>query len=571
MEQFEITINGKKVLADASKTILDVAKENNIKIPTLCFLKDINEVSSCRVCVVEVEGARNLVTACSAKCAPNMVIKTNSEKVLKSRKTTVELLLSNHNKNCLSCPKNLNCELQKLSKDLGCDADEFKGEMPKYALDTSSKCIIRDNSKCILCGRCVAVCEKRQGVSAISKDHRGFVTQIGCAFENPITQSSCIGCGQCTLVCPTGALMEKNDVNMKIKYLNDPEIETVVQVAPSVRVALAEEFGNEIGTFTEKKMATALHMLGFDHVYDVNNGADFTIVEESKELIDRLTKKTGPLPMFTSCCPAWYKYVIDNEPKMIDNLSTCKSPNEMLGAIVKYKLAKETKKQIKVISIMPCTAKKMEIARDGIIDISLTTRELAELIKKQGIKYNSLPDGEFDKPFGEYSGAALLFGATGGVMEAALRTAIETIENKTYDVTPTFEVVRNSPGRKEAEIKAGDLTLRVAIVNGLANAKKLLADIKSGKTTLDFIEVMACPGGCVNGGGQPYVDYNETELKDVIKKRSQSIYKVDEKMANRQSHKNSELKDIYKNLFKGDEHLIHELLHVSKEHMKNLK
>lgn len=559
MEQFEIIIDNQKVLVNPNQTILEAAKTIGITIPTLCYLKDINEPASCRVCVVEVEGARNLVTACNTKVRPNMVVKTASKRVLEARKTTIELLLSNHNKNCLSCSRNQNCTLQKLSKDFLCNADRFTGEVTESKIDFSSPSIIRDQSKCILCGRCISVCSKRQAVDAIGKIGRGFNTSIGCAFNKNLDESTCVGCGQCIAVCPTGALREANDMYKVLNFLNDEAVETVVQVAPSVRVALAEEFGAEIGTFCEGKMVSALRKLGFDHVYDVNIAADFTIVEESKELLDRITNKTAPLPMFTSCCPGWYKFAEEFAPELIPNISTCKSPNEMLGSLVKYHFEKQNKK-VKIVSIMPCTAKKHEIRRNGEIDANLTTRELAELIKYKNIDFNSLPDDKFDTPFGTYSGAALIFGATGGVMEAALRTANEHL-NKTKQPAD-IEIVRNSIGRKEVEIKTDTITLKVAIVNGLSNAKELIRDIREGKADFHFVEVMACPGGCVNGGGQPLVDYSKTPLSEVIAKRTAPLYKEDSNNSIRASHENKAVFEVYKNLLNNDEKLIHKLLHI---------
>lgn len=558
MKEFEIIIDEQKVKVNENDTILSAAKKAGIIIPTLCYLKDVNEPGGCRVCVVEVEGVRNLVTACNYHVRPDLNIKTSSPKVLAARKMTVELLLSNHNKNCLSCNRNLNCTLQKLSKTLGCNESRFEGKMSKYSIDNSSESIVRDESKCILCGRCVTVCAKRQACHAISKVGRGFETQIGCAFEKGLKESTCVGCGQCILACPTNALSEKNDINRVLRMLNDKTKEVVVQVAPSVRVALGEEFDFPIGTFTEGKMVTALKRLGFNHVYDVNTGADITIVEESKELIDRITKGTGPLPMFTSCCPGWYKYMEMFEPEFRHNVSTCKSPNEMLGALVKHYFKKQDK-EVRIVSIMPCTAKKHEIVKYGDIDAILTTRELAQLIKHKNIDYENLPDGQFDQPFGLYSGAGLIFGATGGVMEAALRTASHHL-NKTPKPVD-MEVVRNSIGRKEVEIKTDSKTLKVAIINGLNNVRLFLRDLKEGKVEADFVELMACPGGCVNGGGQPIVDYSKVSLDEVIEKRAKPLYLNDKKSQVRTSHENEQVKKLYEELLGNDKELIHELLH----------
>lgn len=559
MKEYEIIIDDIKVKVNDEDTILTAGKKAGIIIPTLCFLKDVNEPAGCRVCVVEVEDVRNLVTACNYHVRPSLVVRTASPKVLAARKATVELLLSNHNKNCLSCNRNLNCELQRLSKTLGCNETRYEGKMSKNSIDNSSESIVRDESKCILCSRCVSVCAKWQACHAISKVKRGFETQIGCAFEKGLKHSTCVGCGQCVLVCPTNALSEKNDINRVLRMLNDKSKELVVQVAPSVRVALAEEFGHPIGTFNEGKMITSLRRLGFNHVFDVNTGADFTIVEESKELINRITKGTGPLPMFTSCCPGWYKYMELFAPEYKENISTCKSPNEMLATLVKYYFRQKEDKEVRVIAIMPCTAKKHEVIKYGEIDAVLTTRELAQLIKHKNIDYNNLPEGKFDQPFGLYSGAGLIFGATGGVMEAALRTASHHLNKTPRPVD--MDVVRNSIGRKEVEIKTDSKTLKVAIINGLNNARLFLKDLKEGKTTADFVEVMACPGGCVNGGGQPIVDYSKISVGEVIKKRSKPLYINDKKSQVRTSHENEQVKKVYEDLLGNDDKLIHKLLH----------
>ncbi len=553
---FEIKIDNMTVTAENGETILEVAKRNHIDIPTLCYLKEINEVASCRVCVVEVEGMRNLVTSCTTKVREGMVISTNSEKVQKSRRTAVELLLSNHNKKCLSCPKNTKCTLQNLSAKFGCDEDKYAGKKIEAEEDHSNYAIVRDASKCILCGKCAAVCSSIQGCEAIGKINRGFNTQVGCAFEETLANSSCIGCGQCVLVCPTGALTQQNNIRDARKLIADPNVKVIAQVAPAVRVAIGEEWDNNIGKWSEGKMITALRRIGFDAVYDVNVGADLTIVEEGNELIDRI-KNGGKLPMFTSCCPAWYNYVERNHPDLVENLSTCKSPNEMMGSLVKY-----TQKDTKVVSIMPCTAKKREIRKFGEVDVSLTTRELVHMIKESNIDFPYLEEGKFDTPFGDYTGGGLIFGATGGVMEAALRYALAKLTGETK---VDYTEVRNSEGIKEATVTAGDLTLNIAVVHGLKNAQKLLDDIRSGAKTYHFVEVMACPGGCVNGGGQPFVDYDKVCKESVYTTRGKALYDTDKTMTERVSDKSKAVNYIYNDVLKNDHKLAHKLLHVHKD------
>ncbi len=553
---FELKIDNTIVTAENGETILEVARRNHIDIPTLCYLKEINEVASCRVCVVQVEGMRNLVTACTTKVREGMVVTTNNERVQKARRTAVELLLSNHNRKCLSCSKNTKCTLQRLSAVFGCDEEKYIGKHIEAAEDHSNGAIVRDASKCILCGKCSAVCSAIQGCEAIGKINRGFNTQVGCAFEETLENSSCIGCGQCVLVCPCGALTQQNNIRDARKLISDPNVKVVAQVAPAVRVAIGEEWDNNIGKFNEGKMITALRRIGFDAVYDVNVGADLTIIEESNELIDRI-QKGGKLPMFTSCCPAWYNYVEKNLPDMIDNLSTCKSPNEMMGSLVKY-----TQENTKVVSIMPCTAKKREIKKHGEIEVSLTTRELVQMIKESNIDFAHLEEGKFDKPFGDYSGGGLIFGATGGVMEAALRVAMTKLTGETkLDYTE----VRHSDGIKEATVSAGDLTLNIAVVHGIKNAQKLIDDIKSGAKTYHFVEVMACPGGCVNGGGQPFVDYDKICKEAVYQTRGKALYDVDKSMTIRTSDKSEVIPYIYNEILKNDTKLAHKLLHVHKD------
>ena len=551
----EVVIDNKKVIADDSETILQVARRSGIEIPTLCYLKDVNEPASCRVCVVEVEGMRNLCTACSTKVRDGMIIKTNTTKVLKARKNAIELLLSNHSQNCLSCPKNLQCDFQKLCNQFGV-SNKFEGEMGDFEIDDSNHAIVRDESKCILCGKCVAVCKKKQGCSAIAKINRGFETKVGTAFDKPMQDSACVGCGQCVLVCPTGALTQKNNVNQVLDILEEKDVIKIAQVAPAVRVSIAEAFGNEIGTFAEGKMVTALKQIGFDYVFDVNNGADFTVIEEAAELIEKL-QSGKDLPLFTSCCPAWFNYCEKNYPEYAKNMSSSKSPNEMLGSLVTHYFEKQGKK-VKIVSVMPCTAKKREVLAHGVIEQSITTRELAELIKLKGIDFNALEDSKFDDPFGEYTGGALIFGVTGGVTEAALRYAVYKVTGQKQDI---IEDVRYSDGVKEVEVNLAGKKVRLAIVHGLANAKKVMEGIKDGTRTYDFVEIMACPGGCVNGGGQIFVDYNKVDVLDVIKKRSASIYKADGDCKFKGSGENQSVAKIYSELLGNDKELIHKLLH----------
>ncbi len=554
----KININGIEYLAELGETILQVARRNNVEIPTLCYLKGVNEPASCRVCVVEVEGARNLVTSCTYPVKDGMVVKTNSNKVLKARKNAVELLLSNHNKNCLECPRNLECELQSLTVKLNADAKKFEGAMKESHFDDSNHAIVRDDSKCILCGKCVAVCAKRQGCAAITKVNRGFNTNVSTAFDKPLQESSCVGCGQCTLVCPTGALTVRNELDQVMKLLDDPNVIKIAQVAPSVRVSIAEAFGNKIGTFAEGKMVTALKQIGFDYVFDVNTGADFTVLEESNELIEKLKSGKG-LPLFTSCCPAWFNYCEKFYPEFVNNMSTSKSPNEMLGSLVKYYFEKQGKK-VKIVSVMPCTAKKREVLARKTIDINITTRELADLIKLKSINFNDLPESKFDNPFGEYTGAGLIFGVTGGVTEAALRSAVYKLTGKKQDI---IQAVRFSKGVKEVAVNIGDAKINLAIVHGLANAKKVMEAIKQGKKHYDFVEIMACPGGCVNGGGQILVDYNKTSVEEVIEKRSKTIYKADGDCKFKTSEDNKTVQAVYSKLLNNNHELIHKLLHYT--------
>lgn len=558
-----LKIDGISLNVARGTSILEAAKTVNINIPSLCYLKDISCPSSCRVCVVEVEGSNKLVTACSTEVKEGMVIKTGTQKVVKARKQNIELMLSDHNKQCLSCPKSTNCQLQNLSNIYECNEDSIKGELSSDNYDDSSPCIIKDLSKCIQCGKCIAVCSKVQQVDAISKINRGFYSKVGCVNDGKLIDSTCVGCGQCTLVCPTGALMENNQVAKVLNYLNNGEYTTIAQVAPAVRVSLAEEFGAPVGTFCEGKIAKALKLIGFDKVFDINTGADFTVVEEGAELIHRI-KNNIKLPLFSSCCPAWYKYVETFYPEYCDNLSTCKSPTEMLGALIKSYYADSNKieaKNIKVVDIMPCVAKKGEQMRGEDIDAVLTTRELAKLIKKRGIDFNKLEDDKFDDPLGEYSGAALIFGVSGGVTEAVLRSTVKMLTGTEPD-NLDFVTVRDSQGIKEVTINVGEISLNIAVVNGLNNAKKIMSDIKTGKKQFHFVEVMACPGGCVNGGGQSYLDKNDYSVSDIVKLRGGAIYKKDKQINNRISYNNASMNKIYEEYINKKPGLNKKLFHV---------
>ncbi len=573
MADVNIKINGRECTVPAGSTILEAARTVGIEIPTLCYLKEINQIGACRICVVEVKGAKSLVASCVYPVNEGMEVFTNTPKVVESRRTTLKLLLSNHKKECLSCVRSGNCELQKLCKDYGIeDVRAFEGVKSKYPIDASATHMYRDNEKCILCRRCVAVCEKTQGVSVIGANDRGFDTHIACAFEKPLGNVACISCGQCINVCPTGALSERDDTAKVEAAIRDPEKHVIVQTAPSVRVALGEEFGCEIGTVVTGKMVASLRALGFDKVFDTNFSADLTIMEEANEFVTRYTEKRN-LPLITSCSPGWVKYCETYYPEFIPNLSSCKSPQGMFGATAKTFYAEKmgiAPENIYVVSVMPCTAKKFEAERldhtavKGLADIDavLTVRELARMIRKAGIMFRELPDDTFDAPFGLGSGAGTIFGATGGVMEAALRTAYETItKEELKDVE--FSEVRGVAGIKEAVYNIGGNEVRVAVTSGTANAGKLLDMIKSGEKSYDFIEVMACPGGCVNGGGQPIQPASVRNFKDVRAIRAEALYNDDRSLPVRKSHENPDIKAVYKEYFgEPGSHKAHEILHT---------
>lgn len=569
-----IKINGFDYQVPAGSTILEAAHSVGIEIPTLCYLKEINAIGACRICVVEVKGARSLVAACVFPVNEGMEIFTNTPKVIEARKTTLELILSTHKKECLSCVRSGNCELQKLCKDYGIeDANAFAGETVSYEIDNSATHMFRDNEKCILCRRCVAVCDKVQGVSVIGANARGFDTHIGSPFEYKLGDVACVSCGQCITACPTGALGERDDTEKVFMALNDPDKYVIVQTAPAVRVGLGEEFGYEPGTIVTGKMVTALKMLGFDGVFDTNFAADLTIMEEATEFLGRF-KKGENLPLITSCSPGWVKYCEHYYPEFIPNLSSCKSPQGMFGSVAKTYYADKIgvdPENIFVVSVMPCTAKKFEAERvdhsavRGIpdIDASVTVRELARMIRKAGINFRMIPDSEFDSPFGLASGAGTIFGATGGVMEAALRTAYEVVTGKELTDFATFKAVRGVEGVKEATYDLDGTKVSVAVASGLANAKKVLEMVKSGEKKYDFIEIMACPGGCVNGGGQPIVPASVRNFEDIRALRAAGLYKDDENLPVRKSHKNPDITAIYQEFFgEPGSRKAHDILHT---------
>lgn len=588
MEMVNLKINGMPVSVPKGYTILEAAKEIGIKIPTLCFLKEINEIGACRICVVEVKGARSLVASCVYPVNEGMEVFTNTNKVRESRKTTIELILSNHNRNCLSCVRSGSCELQTLSYEYGVeDAGRFDGFNPTFKKDVSSEHLVRDPEKCILCRRCVAAC-KNQKVAVIGANDRGFDTNIGCAFNKDLGDVACISCGQCIVNCPTGALTEKDCTNEVFNALNDPTKHVVVHTAPAIRATLGECFDMPIGTNVKGKMVAALRRLGFDQVFDTDFGADLTIMEEANEFLDRVNNG-GVLPMITSCSPGWIKFCEHYYPDLLPHLSTCKSPQQMTGAIIKSWYAEKNNinpKDIVVVSIMPCTAKKFEIGRkdqDGAglpdTDYVLTTRELSRMIKRSHIDFVNLPDEDFDPTLGVSTGAGAIFGATGGVMEAALRTAADTLTGQDIENVDYTEV-RGTEDIKEATYKINGMDIKVAVTSGLKNASILLDKIRNGESDYQFIEVMCCPGGCVNGGGQPIQPASVRNFTDLKALRSKALYDEDRNLPLRKSHESPIIKTVYNEyLEKPGSHLSHKLLHTSyverfkfyKEENKNIK
>ncbi|MGI6270018.1 MAG: NADH-dependent [FeFe] hydrogenase, group A6 [Candidatus Howiella sp.] len=572
MNMVNIKINGMPLSVPENYTILEAARELGIEIPTLCHMKNMNEIGACRICVVEVKGARSLVASCVYPVSEGMEVTTNSLRVQKARQNTLKLILSNHDRKCLSCVRSGSCELQKLCYDFGIDDEtEFDGANPRFEIDYSAPHMVRDNNKCILCRRCVAAC-KAQHVAVIGANDRGFDTSIGSPFDKPLNEMACISCGQCIVNCPTGALYEKDDTDKVYAALADPSKTVIVQTAPSIRVTLGESFGMPIGSIVTGKMVAALRRLGFDKVFDTDYSADLTIMEEANELLERV-QNGGVLPMITSCSPGWIRFCEQYHPDMIPNLSTCKSPQQMFGAVLKTWYAEQNglkPEDIVSVAIMPCTAKKFEVGREdqsaaGVpdVDIALTTRELARMIDRAHINFNLLPDEAFDNPLGEASGAGVIFGATGGVMEAALRTAVETLEGKPLD-NLEFTAVRGTESVKEAALKVAGLDVKVAVVSGMEAANDLLLKVKNGEADYTFIEVMGCPGGCVNGGGQPIQPASVRSFVDLKGLRAAALYADDVANPVRKSHENPMIKKLYDEyLEKPGSHKAHKILHTS--------
>ena len=574
MDMLNVKINGISVSVEKGSTILDAARAAGVEIPTLCFMKEKNEIGACRICVVEANEGRGfrIVTACVYPVSEGMEVLTNTEKIQKARRTTLELILSTHEKKCLSCVRSTNCELQKLCRDYGVEESAFEGFKPTYELDTSTPHLVRVNNKCVLCRRCVAACNE-QYVGVIGANNRGIDTAIGTPFEVGLSNVPCISCGQCTVVCPTGALVEKDDTDKIWAALADPDKHVVVQTAPSIRATLGECFGMPVGTNVEGKMVPALRRLGFDKIFDTDFAADLTIVEEANELVERI-KNGGTLPMITSCSPGWVKFCEYYYPDMLEHLSTCKSPQQMAGAVIKTYYADKMgidPKDIVSVSVMPCTAKKFEIGREdqsaaGVpdVDIAITTRELSRMIMRAGINFTNLPDEEFDSPLGEDTGAAVIFGATGGVMEAALRTANDWLTGKD-NTDIDFTAVRGTQGLKQATVNINGSDIKVAVASGAAAAKCVMDRMKNGNPDgWAFVEIMGCPGGCVNGGGQPIQPQYVRDTVDLKAVRAKALYDQDASMALRKSHESPVVKALYSEWYDGfGGHKAHHDLHTS--------
>ncbi|MBI2419840.1 MAG: iron hydrogenase small subunit [Ignavibacteriales bacterium] len=562
----ELTINKIKVKAEDNMTILDAAKSVGITVPTLCHLKDLVPSGACRICSVEVEGFRNLVPSCAYPVSEGLVVETNSPRVRRARKTIVELLVEDHPQDCLVCVRNKNCELQDLAERYSLREHRFHGESKEHSIDISSASMERDPGKCILCGRCVRVCNEVQKIGAIDFTNRGFKSIVTTPYDKGLNVSDCILCVQCIVVCPTAALRERSSMKEVSSALESRTKFAVAQIAPAVRATLGEEYHLPLGTDVTGKLVTGLKRLGFKKVFDTNFAADLTIWEEANELIHRLVNNE-PVPMFTSCCPGWVKFLEHNYPDLIQHLSSCKSPHEMEGAVLKTYYAKKlgiSPKDVFVVSIMPCTVKKFEASRPELteeklqdVDAVLTTRELVRFFNVAGIDFADLNDSEFDNPLGESTGAAAIFGTSGGVMEAALRTAYFTLTGENLE-TMELNAVRGTDGVKETIIKIGDKELHVAVVNGIGNVREILDQVREGRSHYQFVEVMACPGGCINGGGQPI-----HQKTDKVLQRMRALYEIDKKMLKRRSHENESIKTLYKEFFiEPGSHVSHEILHT---------